>query len=114
MQLWTALFITLSPSVLKDRFPCAKEMELISQKKLILHTEVLMLYSDVFPVLEAMSNDLLARCKEIVSLRTQLSKVGLFPDSELEADISCVYRDFKIWREFVDTYFNGIDPFIGE
>ena len=45
---------------------------------------------------------------------TILSKVGLFPDSELECDISCVYKDFKIWREFVDTYYNGIDPFIGE
>ena len=73
-----------------------------------------MLYSDVFPLLEAMSNDLLARCKEIASLRTQLSKVGLFPDSELECNIPCVYKDSKIWREFVDTYYNGIDPFIGE
>ena len=67
-----------------------------------------------WPDCEAMSNDLLARCKEIVSLRTQLSKVGLFPDSELECNIPCVYKDSKIWREFVDTYYNGIDPFIGE
>lgn len=89
-------------------------MVLISLRMLSLSLEVPMLYSDVFPLLEAMTNDLQERCKEIVQLRTQLSRAGLFPETEIQSDISCIYSDFKIWRDFVDLYFDGIYPFIGE
>lgn len=72
------------------------------------------LYSDVYPLLDAMTRDLLKMTETIVQLRSKLSAAGMFPVQELHSDLSCIYSDFKVWNDFVEVYFDGTDPFVGE
>ena len=72
------------------------------------------LYSDVYPLLDAMTRDLLKMTETIVQLRSKLSAAGMFPVQELHSDLSCAYSDFKVWNDFVEVYFDGTDPFVGE
>lgn len=72
------------------------------------------LYSNVYPLLEAMTKDLLKMTENLIQLRKQLSELKQFPKSEICSDLSCVYSDFKLWNDFVEVYFGGIDPLVGE
>ena len=65
-------------------------------------------------LLDAMTRGLLKMTETIVQLRSKLSAAGMFPVQELHSDLSCVYSDFKVWNDFVEVYFDGTDPFVGE